>query len=398
MSVFFDPTVQREYLVISPTNSNLELTGNFTIEFFLKSNTPQQYPTVLTGNYPYLSPPNNLIIFASIPGNPNKIVFNLFGSAFLGNKVVIDNLWHHVALVRNGSGSNNIKLYVDGIMDIQLTSNNTINFNINGLLIAGNNPGTSEPNTKFQGYLSNLRIVNGTAVYTSNFTPPTTTLTNIPGTALLLFTDPNDLFVDGSSNNYTVTKFTSPNFPTASVETPVTIILPCFKEDSKILCFIDGIEKEILVQDLKPGVLVKTLLNGYVPVDMIGNSKMFNPGNNERFTNRLYLLPQDKYPELNEDLVVTGGHSILVDEFEGDQREKTLEKFKEIYITDDKYRLIAEFDDRAAPYNVEGEFNIYHFALENDNYYYNYGVYANGLLVETCSKRYLTELSNMKIL
>ena len=128
------------------------------------------------------------------------------------------------------------------------------------------------------------------------------------------------------------------------------------------------------------------------------NTKMFNPGNNERFTNRLYLLPQDKYPELNEDLVVTGGHSILVDEFEGDQREKTLEKFKEIYITDDKYRLIAEFDDRAAPYNVEGEFNIYHFALENDNYYYNYGVYANGLLVETCSKRYLTELSNMKIL
>jgi hypothetical protein len=44
------------------------------------------------------------------------------------------------------------------------------------------------------------------------------------------------------------------------------------------------------------------------------------------------------------------------------------------------------------------DYTIYHFALENDNYYMNYGVYANGLLVETCSKRYLTELSNMELI
>jgi hypothetical protein len=38
---------------------------------------------------------------------------------------------------------------------------------------------------------------------------------------------------------------------------------------------------------------------------------------------------------------------------------------------------------------------IYHIALENEDYYMNYGIYANGLLVETCSKRYLSELSDM---
>ena len=43
-------------------------------------------------------------------------------------------------------------------------------------------------------------------------------------------------------------------------------------------------------------------------------------------------------------------------------------------------------------------FNIYHFALENDIYTYNYGVYANGLLVESCSKRYLAEIANMTML
>jgi hypothetical protein len=42
--------------------------------------------------------------------------------------------------------------------------------------------------------------------------------------------------------------------------------------------------------------------------------------------------------------------------------------------------------------------NIYHIALENDDPYMNYGIYANGLLVESCSKRYLKELSKMRIL
>jgi len=40
---------------------------------------------------------------------------------------------------------------------------------------------------------------------------------------------------------------------------------------------------------------------------------------------------------------------------------------------------------------------IYHLALENENYFSNYGIYANGLLVESCSKRYLKELSGMEL-
>ena len=41
---------------------------------------------------------------------------------------------------------------------------------------------------------------------------------------------------------------------------------------------------------------------------------------------------------------------------------------------------------------------IWHFALENEDYYKNYGVYANGLLVETCSKRMMKEYSGMTLL
>jgi hypothetical protein len=69
----------------------------------------------------------------------------------------------------------------------------------------------------------------------------------------------------------------------------------------------------------------------------------------------------------------------------------------ETYVTDKHYRLIACADARAEPYAVEGLFNIWHLALEHDDQYMNYGIYANGLLVETTSKRMLRDLSGMDL-
>jgi hypothetical protein len=132
---------------------------------------------------------------------------------------------------------------------------------------------------------------------------------------------------------------------------------------------------------------------------MIGTSTIFNPGNDRRIKHRLYACKKEHFPELTEgELVLTGCHSILVDHPSEIQIEKTKEMFGKIYVTDSKFRLIACFDDRAEPYKCEGTFNIYHLALDNENYYGNYGIYANGLLVESCSKRYLSELSNMKLI
>jgi hypothetical protein len=45
---------------------------------------------------------------------------------------------------------------------------------------------------------------------------------------------------------------------------------------------------------------------------------------------------------------------------------------------------------------VKGDHKIYHFALENEDNYMNYGVYANGLLVETTSKRFMDERVTIK--
>ena len=46
--------------------------------------------------------------------------------------------------------------------------------------------GTTAVTSYFPGYISNFRIVKGTAVYTANFTPSTSPLTAIANTSLLL--------------------------------------------------------------------------------------------------------------------------------------------------------------------------------------------------------------------
>jgi hypothetical protein len=130
---------------------------------------------------------------------------------------------------------------------------------------------------------------------------------------------------------------------------------------------------------------------------MIGKSPIQNPGTAERTHNRLYKCSTAKYPELTEDLFITGCHSILVDVLTDKQWEETIQQRGGIYVTSKKYRLMAAIDERAEPWESAGTYTIWHISLENDDYYTNYGVYANGLLVETCSRRYLKELSGMTI-
>ena len=55
----------------------------------------------------------------------------------------------------------------------------------------------------FNGYISNFRIVNGTALYTSNFTPTTEPLTAITNTSLL--TCQSSTIIDNRSSPLTIT-------------------------------------------------------------------------------------------------------------------------------------------------------------------------------------------------
>jgi len=200
-----------------------------------------------------------------------------------------------------------------------------------------------------------------------------------------------------NNNTHPITTWTVSSPPTliqtvAEYSSPYSVYsIPCFHEGSKILT-----DKGYrLVQDLRRGDLIQTLLHGFLAIDCIGYSMIYNSGDAERVSQRLYRCSPDAYPELLEDLIITGCHSILIDDFKEGELEKTKEMLGDIFVTDDKWRLPAAVDERAIPYEKEGTYTIWHFALENADYYMNYGIYANGLLVETSSKRYMKEESNM---
>ena len=177
---------------------------------------------------------------------------------------------------------------------------------------------------------------------------------------------------------------------TYSADPPPPVI--CFKEDSKILT--DKGYK--LIQDLRKGDLVKTLKHDFVPINMIGKKEIYNLSSKERIKDQLYKCSKDKFPEVFEDLVITGCHSILIDNcVTPKQIEQTKEVLGGIYITDDKFRYPACIDERTSVYEVAGKFTIYHIALDHDNYYMNYGIYANGLLVESISQRGIKDLSDL---
>ena len=151
------------------------------------------------------------------------------------------------------------------------------------------------------------------------------------------------------------------------------------------------------IQDLRTGDLVKTLLDGYKAIYLIGKKEINHTASEERIKYQLYKCTKEQYPEVFEDLIITGCHSILVDEFVNEEQcNKAIEINGDLFITDNKYRLPACLDNRTSVYEKPGTYTIYHLALEHDNYYMNYGIYANGLLVESCSKRYLKELSGME--
>jgi hypothetical protein len=173
---------------------------------------------------------------------------------------------------------------------------------------------------------------------------------------------------------------------------------PCFLKGTLIQCKKDDHECWRPVESLRKGDLVKTLLHGFLPIDVIGTKVIHNPGDNERSDVRLYKYTPDVVPELFEDLIITGTHSVLVQDLTEVERSETERVLGEIYVTDNHYRLPACVDQRAQPWAKEGDFEIFHFALENYNYYTNYGVFANGLLVESSSKRYIKEISAMKFL
>jgi hypothetical protein len=116
---------------------------------------------------------------------------------------VAPNTWAHVAVTRDAS--NVIRLYVNGLADATTaTVSGTLNTNASqGIRIGSHDSASHGWLLGWQGYISNVRFINGTALYTSTFTPSTIPLTAVTNTSLL--TCQSNRFSDSSTNNFTIT-------------------------------------------------------------------------------------------------------------------------------------------------------------------------------------------------
>jgi hypothetical protein len=151
----------------------------------------------------------------------------------------------------------------------------------------------------------------------------------------------------------------------------------------------------IPIEELKIGDIVKTYKHGYQKVIMSAHSSLCDYFQNK--VHKLYTYSREKNPELIEDLHLTGGHSLLLDTLTEEESNdmNQINWVKEDFMVEDKYKLLACFSSQlciATEQNVE----IYHFTLEppeNAKPTYVYGVYANGILVESCSKSAMEQIS-----
>ena len=128
------------------------------------------------------------------------------GNSTTASAPITVNNWFHAAYVRSSGVS---KLYINGTEIISQSDTN--DYNLGNVVIGA----YYNPSYHHNGKISDFRVVKGTAVYTSNFTPPASPLTAITNTKLLLKGEGSKLFDKSQSHNFTLNG-TGTGYATAS--------------------------------------------------------------------------------------------------------------------------------------------------------------------------------------
>lgn len=185
-SNYFDGT--GDYLTLSSNSAFSFGTGDFTVETWVYVNVASTYAVIIGG------PTGGTTWYLEYSSTRGFYLYD-GGTALNGNSNVITSQWIHLAVSRSGTS---LRMFVNGINTATYTNSQSVPQIAPA--IGAYNDGTYP----FNGYISNLRLVKGTALYTSNFTPSTTPLTAVANTVLL--TCQSNRFRDASTNNFAITR------------------------------------------------------------------------------------------------------------------------------------------------------------------------------------------------
>lgn len=240
--------------------------------------------------------------------------------------------------------------------------------------------------TKFQNYnnisSSGFRysfVFPSTNIVTSNSSYDYVT-TNITSNSTFV-----NIFIYGSTNVELINPSIIPtnlygyNIVLQSIVVNVPGTSQCLLEGTKILTD----NGYISIENLKIGDMIKTVGDGFKKLTLLGHRKMFNDPTK---TNSIYRYRKHKIPTLVNDLYITGYHSVLV-------KDRKSAAVHLIHKIDNYYKLLVHLDKRAVKWDHKGEVTVWHLALDDKIY----GVYANGMLVETIKTSHLED-SNMVLI
>jgi hypothetical protein len=194
-SNYFDGT--GDYLTV-PSNSAFAFgTGEYTVEAWIYLTAYDSFESNIFGS----ASSAGGFGFAVLPTGRLQVNKYGTGNIFQSNAGLINlNTWYHIAASRTSTSANSAYLFVNG--SVVTTATDAENWTVSSSPIIG---GWSNLSTyDVSGYISNLRILKGTALYTSTFTPSTTPLTAIANTSLL--TCQSNRLIDNSINNFTLTR------------------------------------------------------------------------------------------------------------------------------------------------------------------------------------------------
>ena len=190
-SVVFDGT--GDYLSLAASGDFSYETGDFTIETWIYPTSLNSVNTIVANwDLTYTDNEWGLILDSS-----NQIKFQTALTNIITASINVSlNRWFHIAVSRS---SGTIRVFVNGILGG--SSSTSYNFSeINSLGVGGYSTGASP----FTGYISNLRILKGTALYTENFTPPVHELQPIGDTVLLCCNNPDSAGAEATGKEITV--------------------------------------------------------------------------------------------------------------------------------------------------------------------------------------------------
>ena len=196
------PTAVTGSVVFDGTGDNLTLaastdfawgTGDFTWEAWVYSTASDH----TTGNHYMFDLGGGNI--AAMSYYQDK--FNYYNSTVGSSPQIsgfLANEWHHVAVARQNGTT---KMFLDGVMGMSFADTHNYGTSALAAEVAGYAGGGT---LNWQGYISNLRVLKGTALYTSNFTPPVHELEVIGDTVLLCCNNPDSAGAEGTGKTITV--------------------------------------------------------------------------------------------------------------------------------------------------------------------------------------------------